>query len=70
MDTMPVLWHATPKVHKSVMAEISARLTSKWTFEEIYLEVDKSGIQSEDDKLATTWSLVRIRDDRRSYQDK
>jgi hypothetical protein len=69
MDIMPVLWNPTPKIHRSVMADISARLTSKWTFEQIYLEVAKSGIQSEDDKLATTWSLVRIRNDRRNYQD-
>lgn len=66
MDKMPILWHPTPKVHRSVMADISRRLTSKWTFEEIYLEVDKTDIQDEDDKLSTTWALYRLRDERRA----
>jgi hypothetical protein len=44
-------------------------MTSKWTFEQIYLEVDKTSKGSEDDKMTTTWALVRVRDNRRSYQD-
>jgi hypothetical protein len=70
MDTMPVLWHATPKVDRATMAFVSALMTSKWTFEAIYTEVDKTLVGSEDDKMATTWALVRIRDNRRSYAPK
>ena len=69
MDTLPELWRSTPKAHKSVILAICTTMTSKWTFEEIYNKVAESGIEDDDDILATTRALVRIRDERRAYQD-
>lgn len=69
MDKLPELWQSRPKAHKSVVKDISTRMTSKWTFVEIYEEVLKSGIQDDDDIMETTWALRDIRDHRKSYQD-
>lgn len=63
--TLPSLWDNAPKVHMSVYNDISARLLSIWTFQDIYTEVDKSDIQDDDDKLATTRALCLLRDRRR-----
>lgn len=73
MDTrgkLPELWQSTPKAHRMVIAALATRMTSNWTFEEIYLEVVLSGPNLDDDDiLATTRALVIIRDHRRTYQD-
>jgi len=65
MVAMPYLWTKSPKVHMSVFSDISSRMLSTWTFEEIYLEVVKSDITDEDDILATTRALALLRDRRR-----
>lgn len=69
MDKLPELWQATPKAHRGVITAICTEMTSKWTFEEVYDKVVKSGITEDDDILATTRALITIRDHRRSYQD-
>jgi len=69
MDRLPELWRSTPKAHRSVITAICTTMTSKWTFEEIYNKVAESGIQDDDDILATTRALLEIRDKRRGYQD-
>lgn len=66
MVQMPYLWTKTPKVHKSVYSDITRRMDTNWTFEEIYLEVVKSGITDEDDQIQTTRAIVIYRDFRRN----
>lgn len=65
MVTLPYLWTKSPKVHMSVYSDIATRMTSKWTFTEIYDEVVKSGIKDDDDILSTTRALRMLRDERR-----
>lgn len=49
----------------SVFEDISSRMLSTWTFQDIYDAVVKSGITDDDDILATTRALREIRDVRR-----
>ena len=70
MVTMPYLWTRTPKAHMSVVSDICTRMLISWTFEDIYIEVVKSDITDDDDKLATTRAIVIIRDHRRTYAPK
>lgn len=63
--TMPELWYRNPKVHLSVVADVSRRMLSTWSFDDIYDEVVKSGIKEDDDILATTRHLRDLRNHRR-----
>lgn len=62
---MPYLWTRSPKAHKAVVTDIKARMLVTWTFQMIWDEVILSGIEDEDDQLATTRALTIIRDHRR-----
>lgn len=62
---MPYLWTKTPKVHKAVFRDICSQMLRSWTFEDIYNEVTKSGIEDDDDILVTTRAIVLVRDERR-----
>lgn len=64
MVQMPYLWTKSPKVHMCVFTDISSRLLSSWTFQDIWDEVEKSDIADEDDKLATASALRLLRDRR------
>lgn len=65
MVALPSLWDRSPKVHMSVFTAISSLMLSTWTFQDIYDEVVKSGIEDDDDILVTTRALALIRDRRR-----
>jgi len=62
---MPYLWTRSPKVHKAVFAAIKAEMLVTWTFQMIWDKVVESGIEDEDDQLATSRALQTIRDHRR-----
>ncbi len=70
MTLLPELWQNSPKVHMCIYSDISSRLMSTWTFEDIYREVVKSGITDEDDILATTRALAYLRDRRRIARER
>jgi len=67
MDRMPELWQTPPKVHIRVVRNISARMLSSWTDDQIWDAVVESDISSEDDQIKTFWELRRIRKIRRNY---
>lgn len=67
MDRMPELWQTSPKVHNAAYLDILPRMLSTWTFQQIYDEVVKWGIEDDDDKIITTRALCLIRDQRRKH---
>lgn len=70
MVQMPYLWTRTPKCHTSVYSDIAVRMLVTWTFEEIFLEVVKSGIEDEDDQMQTARALRVLRDHRREVLER